>query len=243
MKRAYICGIGLAFLIAVIFFPIVAVGHPVTIQCQITAGNTCINDAITTGLDWDYIYAHPGEDHSWSLPSTIAIDLGGGDTAYIDGVDIGVGLVGDPYIDFGFSARAGRNSDTHFSFTSDVLSIDPALFNAEGYAATATTKLPAGATLAGDFTGNKVFRAEYNGGTVFADLSPAGVSDSVGDPTPISISGQVSSMQSMWGLTISKGGSANGSSDFTIVGDTIPEPATMALLGLGGLALIRKHRA
>ena len=239
MKREYICGIGLAFLVAVLFFPIVAVGSPVTIQCQV--GNTYC-DTITTGLDWDDIYANPGVVYSWNTAAQIPIDLGGGDTASFT-LEIAVGLQGpgDPYIDFGFSAKAGQNNPTHFSFTSDVMAIAPALINAEGYAWTSATAAGRGAAFtAGDFTNNKIFRAEYNGGTVFTDLNPV---DSVPPAGYAPISGQVSSMQSMWGFTISAGAQANGSSDFTIIGDTIPEPATMALLGLGGLALIRKRRA
>ena len=159
--------------------------------------------------------------------------------AYIDGVDIGVKLEGDPYIDFGFSAHASRTSATHFLFTSNLTLINPALVNANG-SAWANPSPGFGSTiLAGDFAGNRIFRTVYNGGTVFADLSPTGSPDIIGS-TPIS--GSVSSMQSQWGFTLSAGGQASGTSDFTILGDTIPEPATMALLGLGMLSLFSRKR-
>jgi len=241
MKRECIVGIGLAFLVAVIFSPAVAVGQPVTIQWQVT-GSGSQSGTIVTGLDWDYIYAHPDKDCYWNMQEhmdPIAVDLGEAGIAYIDGVDIGVKLEGDPYIDFGFAARASITNPTHFLFTSSLVLINPALVNANG-SAWASPSPGFGTTITGDFAGNKILRTIYNGGTVFADLSPAGSPDFVGS-TPIP--GQVSSMQSQWGFTLTARGQASGTSDFTILGDTIPEPATMCLLGLGAVLISRRKRS
>jgi len=243
------CYVAAAIFVLIAFScgPIVVGGQPVTIGWQVTgSGSQC--GTITTGLDWDYIYAHPADDHYWNMQEhhidPCVIDFGGDNIAYIDGVEIGVKLEGDPYIDFGFAARAGL-SNTHFLFTSNLLLVNPALINADG-SAWANPSPGYGATiLAGDFTDNKIYRAEYNGGTVFADLSQAPIPPGGSNVAPSqSILGQVTSMQTKWGFTLSGNRSqASGTSHFEILGDVIPEPASILLLGLGGLALIRKPRA
>jgi hypothetical protein len=238
MKRECIGGIGLAFLIAVLFFPVMAVGQPVTIGWQVS-GSPSQSGTITTGLDWNYIYAHPYEVYVWNMQehmSPIEIVLGEGDIATIYGVEIGIKVAGDPYIDFGFAAHAGL-SNTHFSFTSNVLLINPALTNAVASAWAQVIPGMYASIVSGDF-GSKVYRAEYNGGTVFADLVSAPVYGYGSEVAPSqSIPGQVSSMQVQWGLTVSAGGQASGLSHF----DVIPEPASILLLGLGGLSLLRKR--
>jgi hypothetical protein len=50
-------------------------------------------------------------------------------------------------------------------------------------------------------------------------------------------------MQIMWSLGVNSGGHATGLATFDIDGVAIPEPATILLLGMGGLALIRKRMA
>jgi hypothetical protein len=248
MKREYIGGIGLAFLVAVLFLPTVAVATvapptTVVINYQVS-GSGLATGTIDTGLNWADIYANPDTIYTWSMPSSMEIDLEPGNTAYIDGLSIGVKA--DPRISFGFSASAG-NSNTHFTFTSNLMLINPALINAQGSASASVTIGAPGGTLTGNYDGGtEAYRALYNGSQIFADLvntstpvSWPGASGFVGS-TPIS--GQVSSMQAMWDVTVSGGGSASGSSLFTISGDTIPEPATIALLGLGAFSLFSRKR-
>jgi hypothetical protein len=245
MKREWIGGIGLILLTTVLFFPTAAAGQYVEIQWLVT-GSSSQGGTITTDLDWDVINANPLITYAWNLPGTMDIDLGGGaGIAHIDGLSIGVKA--DPFIDFAFAARSA-NGPTHFAFSSALLIVNPALTNAQASAWAYPSPGVPDTITAGDFSNNKVYRAEYNGGTVFADLSDAPIPflppgngyDAIGS-TPIS--GQVSSMQVHWGLTVSAGGQASGTSRFEIMGDVVPEPASVILLGLGGLALIRKRRA
>jgi hypothetical protein len=210
------------------------------------SGSPTQSGTIETTLDWDIIKANPTITYGWNLQTQenyepIVIDLGNGDSATIDGLSMSIKA--DPVINFGFSVVAGQ-SDTTFLLASNLLSINPALINAQG-SASAHAAISEGGTLTGNY-GGKVYRSKYNGGTVFADLVEGPLYDgdyvlqSVGS-TPIS--GSVSNMQSVWNFTLSGGSSADGGSRFTITGTTIPEPASMLLLGLGGLALIRKRRA
>lgn len=232
--------------------PTVAGGQYVTIGWQVT-GSGCQSGTITTGLDWDTIFANPDTPYTWEWllqpeHPKIVIDLGeGDDNPYID--DLNITIKGEPRLTFGFSAAAGA-SDTHFIFTSDLLSVSPALTSAQGSASASVALGAPGDTFYGNYDGGtKTYRALYNGSTVFADLIHATVSDPCGYPgasdfvSSIPIPGQVSSMQAQWDVTISAYGSASGTSSYRITGTTIPEPASILLLGLGGLALIRKRRA
>jgi hypothetical protein len=231
--------LGLILLASVSYYPVAAAGQHVIIGWQVT-GSGSQSGNIDTNLDWDVINANPLTTYSWNLMSPIYIDLGAGvGTATIDGLSIGVKA--DPFIDFGFSARSA-DGPTHFTFSSQLLIVNPALINAQGSAWAQVIPGFGNSVVSGDF-GSKVYHSVYNGGTVFADLVTAPIYGYGYEVAPSQlIPGQVSSMQAQWGFTVSAGGQASGNSHYQIMGDTIPEPASMLLLGLGSLALIRKRK-
>jgi len=163
--------------------------------------------------------------------------------AIIEG--LGVTVKADPVLQLGFTVTAGDYA-TAFSFSSDVLMIDPELINTQGYAYANIGISTPGAELWGGY-GMEAYQALYNGSTVFAELidaSPLTGPGSFDENTGwVVIPGSVSSMQAKWQFTLSAEGMATGSSYYEIAGDPIPEPASILLLGLGGLALLRKRRA
>lgn len=243
MERVWsggIWGIGLTLLIVVLLFPVAAVGQPVAIQVEVS-GSGPGYATIYSGIDWDDVYANPGEIHSWWMEAPLDIAMENEpDTilATIDGMAISVRA--DPLIELGFAVTAGKN-DTSFSFSSEVLTIEPGLINAEAWAAASVT-VGMGDTLTGGYD-LKAYRSLYNGSTVFADLvDPATWPGGSEFTASQAIPGVVTSMQAKWQFILSAEGIASGSSNFEITGDVIPEPASILLLGLGGLALLRKRR-
>ncbi|MGA2070122.1 MAG: hypothetical protein ABSG97_02130, partial [Sedimentisphaerales bacterium] len=151
MKREYVGGIGLVFLVAVLFFPVLALGQMVTIGWQVS-GSGLQSGTIETNLDWDVISANPDKNtiYTWDLPSPIGVVLGAGNTASIDALSISVKA--DPRVSFGFAATAGA-TNTHFLFTSSVLPVSPALVNAAGTASASVTIGFPGDTLTGNYDG------------------------------------------------------------------------------------------
>jgi hypothetical protein len=152
---------------------------------------------------------------------------------------------GDPIVNLGFSVTAGAYA-TSFSFSSPLMTFDP-LINAEAYAE-AQIGINSSHTLMGSYSGGKAYKALYNSTptTTFAYLvntinSPPWSSWESAGLT--ALPGTITSMQSKFQFILSAGGMASGSSSYEITGTTIPEPASMLLLGLGGLALLRKRRA
>ena len=171
--------------------------------------------------------------------------------AILDGFikDLKLSGKADPEIGAEFGVRAGSSATT-FSITSG-LETFAALTNPTAYASAGvslTDRAPAGATITGLYAGGKMNQAMYNGTTAWANLvstfSVTGNTltndESQGTPgSPIVINDTLTSIESNFYFTLSARDSASGTSDFTV----IPEPATIALLGLGVLAMLRKRRA
>jgi hypothetical protein len=191
-----------------------------------------------------------GGQAQWSLPtSVVLVANNGAQLGTLKNLDIQTDA--DPYVNLHFSVEAGA-SDTTFDVSSAVVSFVPML-NPVGYASAGVTLTSDdnGAPILGLFSGD-TYEARYNSTTVYTDLipsfaAPADQSVTNSDRNPISgngpISGDVTSIQSEFDFTLSALEQASGTSRFELDANTTPEPATLSLLALGGLAMLRrKHR-
>jgi len=200
-------------------------------------GDTVGYATIYTGIDWDEVTANPDEVYTWWMVNPLAVAAENNPTeilAILNGISITIKA--DPVIELGFAVTAG-DYDTAFSFSSPELTFDP-MVNPEARALASVTVGPDD-TLTGAYN-YEAYRSLYNGTTVFADLvdTPVGWPGGSESSGWQQIFGTVSSMQAKWRFTVSAEGIASGTSNFEI----IPEPATLLLLGLGSLALLRKRR-
>ena len=227
-------------LLIVLFAPYPAHSVLITLDFEVTGGetaNSCGSTTICTGIDWDEVLSNPDEEYTWWMQNPLAI-TSQTDSSEILAVLEGISIVikADPVIELGFAVTAG-DYDTAFSFSSPVLTFDP-IVNPDARALASVTVGPDD-TLTGAYS-YMAYRSLYNDTSVFADLvdTPVGWpggSDSTGWQP---IMGTVSSMQAKWRFTVTAEGIASGTSYYEI----IPEPTTIALLGLGSLALLRKRK-
>jgi len=218
------------------------VSHPATIQLDFEVmggdgGLTAGYATICTDIDWEDVLANPDEEYTWWMPNPLTITAQNDSSeilAVLDGVS--VVIKADPVIELGFAVTAG-DYDTAFSFSSPVLTFDP-MVNPDARALASVTVGPDD-TLIGSYN-YEAYRSLYNDTIVFADLvdTPVGWPGGSEATGWQQILGTVSSMQAKWRFTLTAEGIASGTSYYEI----IPEPTTIALLGLGSLALLRKRK-
>jgi hypothetical protein len=229
-KRLMILAIVLA---AVLILPVGAkaclVNFSITVSADdgVSQVNQIFNGSGYTDADGKFV---------WALGAPTAL-LGGS----LDSLKLTVNSDPEVGVDFGFKSL----SSTVTYSISDVVSFSDPLVNPIAYASagvTLTDKAPLGATITGLFDGGKTYQARYNGSTVFANLVngfsvSGGTSIASEDAPSVQIIDTLTSIGSEFRFKLSAGDSASGTSNFVVV---VPEPATMCLLGLGGLLLRRK---
>lgn len=226
--------VGLAVLLGVLALP---AGAEICLTVKCEAGNQSVTQQFTV----------PCNDGTadWALASPLDITSGSVRLATIK--DLSIQTDDEPYVNLHFAVEAAE-TDASFDIVSTVVSFAP-MTNPQAYASAGVTLTSdgGGATITGLFDDQRCYQAKYNSSVVFADLVPSFTvsgEDTIthSDRLPSSgyqtISGTASSIQSEFNFTLSSLGQASATSRFEIV----PEPASMALLGLGGLAFIRRER-
>ncbi|MFC1739542.1 PEP-CTERM sorting domain-containing protein [Planctomycetota bacterium] len=236
VKRIWSVGLIISLCFCILSSNLYAV--PVTIDIHVNGGKLYGDSSISTDIDWDEVYANPDQPYTWWMQEPIIITADSNPEitlATIEGINIAVKA--DPMIELGFAVAAGDH-ETYFSFTSEVLTFAPITNpDARAYAAISTGLDD---TLTGNYEfGTKAYEALYNGDIVFAHLVDP-VTSGVGSENTgwQQIAGDVSSMQAKWWFHVSPYGTASGSSTFEVT----PEPTTIALLGMGGLVLLRRRK-
>ncbi|MFA5291591.1 MAG: PEP-CTERM sorting domain-containing protein [Phycisphaerae bacterium] len=240
LKRCTVISLFLAFI------SVNGYAVPVTLMLDVEAessnpGTVWASVPIYTGIDWNTVYANPDTTYTWYLPMSEQFEIRANNhpeivLATVTGINISVKA--DPIIEIGFAVAAG-SLKTYFSFTSDVLSFAP-MTNPDAFAY-AYVVPNRGDTVIGNFEyGTKAYRAVYNGTGVFANLvgTATGPMQTYEETGWQQIPGTVSSIQSQWWFSLSANGLATGSASFEIV----PEPATISLLAIGAIALLRKRK-
>lgn len=159
-----------------------------------------------------------------------------------------ISLDGDPLVSLTFKATAG-GADTTFSITTAKVTF-PALTNPVGEA-TATFLLtdnassPGAASIQPVSPNTSLYRAEYNDGVLFQELvggfgfiAPDATVSNSSSYGPEVIPANVTNIQGKLAFILSAEDTVEGTARFEVV----PEPATLTLLVLGGLAALRRRR-
>jgi len=234
-------GIGIILIIILLSYPVVAVGELLEIHIDVSevgSERAGIHTQYAFSIDWDDVYANPDVTYEWDMPFIVDIRATNQQEITLALLhSLHVKVKADPIVELGFDVEAIVN-DMLFTITADVLTFDAITDPVVNASAVIEEVVPG--TLTGAYPDSKAYRSFYNGTNVFADLIDTPITG-VGPFGESSgwqqISGPVSSLHGEWQFTLTGDGRANGNATFET-----PEPASILLLGLGGLALLRKRR-
>lgn len=211
---------------------------------SVTASNETGTATWTASIE-DMIY--DGETNTWSWGLNTSVELLDPETEEVVAILNGGNafVVGDPAVSFGFAVQAG-SSATNFTISSALLSFG-AINSAQAQAGAAFTITDTDRNGASISNGNsKLYNSKYNGTTTYADLVSGftagnGNSQSQDENQPANgynaIGGPVTSIESSVSFTLSANDLASGTNSFEV----IPEPSTLALVGLGALSMLRRR--
>jgi hypothetical protein len=185
---------------------------------------------------------------SWSMLAGEAIDLVDPSTGNRIATlkELFVEFVSDPQVTVNFTAVSGPVA-TNFTFSSGTLTF-PMMDGSTAFATagvTVTDNDSDGATFTGHMGGDG-YQAKYNDSVVFDTLMktysiPQDDSLTQNERSPGTgtvSSGSTFNMSSNWDFTLSANDQVGGTSLFRIV----PAPGSLALLGLAGIAAVRRRR-
>lgn len=189
----------------------------------------------------------------WELPSEVQLKNAAGQVlGILKNLELTYDL--DPGVSLAFEVTS-MAFPTTFNIQSSVINF-ATVRNPLAYASAAVTVTDInhnGATLTGLFPGSEAYQARYNSNSIFANMigaTTAEADDSAYNTERIPGSGRVtiyddlSSIESQFRFSLSANDTASGSSRFDVTGGipVVPEPATMALLGIGGIGVLLKRR-
>ncbi len=224
-------------------------GSPITVEISNEAENIVVtwspsdNDGTWTEYE--------NGDFEWVLDTPVEISIGADTLGTLNSARLYT--IADPVINLDFTVSSS-SSGSNFTITSSVLNFS-SIPNAEANATAEVTVTDTGTNgvLINKTTGGKLYNASYNGSTSFKDLlgdamvPVSGTSTVIQEDYPLPagtfepLTGAVSSMQAKFAFWLGGDDQAVATSTFTV--NPVPEPAgaTVALIGLLGLALARRR--
>lgn len=221
---------------------VVPAGADMILTVTATQGNLTVTQQflVQCGLDTT----------TWSLPSAVALTTPHGARLGVLNL-LEVTTNADPFVNLHFSVENDTALPVTYDINSSVVGLTT-LVNPLAYATAGITLTSDfdGATITGLFPGGEVYQARYNTSTVYSNLVTGltivdNTSVTTADRLPAigtqTISDSVSSIQSEFNFTLSDGDQASGTSRFEVTA-AVPEPATMSLLIMGGMAVLARRK-